>query len=168
MVRRVTHPILGDVEFDPEKGETVWETTIECASRAVRVDLWFDGATMNASALASVARFAVDAASFDQLARLAMREEWDQRDSDVRDYLAHHLDDLGPDERRAALGTEDGRSIGLDAFLSRMHLIRIGLYPGTPGRCAVFDYTTGKELTDNLIAVKFGDRGKVTEIAMES
>ncbi|GAA2639657.1 hypothetical protein GCM10010399_86380 [Dactylosporangium fulvum] len=168
MASRLTHAILGDVEFDPERDDNVWETSIEWASRTVRVDLWFHGATMNSSALTSVARFAVDVAGFDQLARLAMREDWSQEGSAVRDYLDHHLDDLGADERSAALGTEDGRSMDADTFLSRMHLTRIGLYPDTADSCAVFDYTTGSELTDNLIAVKFDDGGKVIEIAMES
>lgn len=168
MASSVTHAILGDVEFDPEQDENVWETEIEWAGRTVRVDLWFDGATMNSSVLESIARFATDAAGFDQLARLAMREDWRQKGSAVRDYLEHHLDDLGADERHAALGTEDGKSIDVDVFLSRIHLIRIGLYPNDPDSYAVFDYTTGRELTDYLIAAKFDDRDKVTEIAMES
>lgn len=168
MASTVTHAILGDVEFDPEHDENVWETKVEWAGRTVGVDLWFDGATMNSSVLESIARFATDAAGFDHLARLAMREDWRQKGSAVRDYLEHHLDDLGADERIAALGTEESRSIDVDTFLSRMHLIRIGLYPNTSDGCAVFDYTTGRELTDNLIAVNFDNRGKVTEIAMES
>jgi hypothetical protein len=168
MASSVSHATLGVVEFDPERDDNVWETGIEWAGRDIQVDLWFDGATMNSSVLGSVARFATDAAGFDRLARLAMREDWGQQGSTVRDYLEHHFDDLGTDERVAALGPADRESIDADTFISRVHLVRIGLYPNKPDRCAVFDYTTGRELTDNLIAVKFDDRGKVTEIAMES
>jgi hypothetical protein len=90
-----------------DKDENVWETEIEWAGRTVRAVLWFDGAMMNSSVLESIVRFATDVAGFDQLARLAMREDWTEKGSEVRAYMEHHFDDLGADERRAALGTAD-------------------------------------------------------------
>jgi hypothetical protein len=168
MTSSITSETFGVVEFDAGNAESVWETEIEWAGQTVQVDLWFDGATMDSRLLDGVARFVADVASFDQLARLAMREDWGQPGSAVKDYMEHHFDDLGEDERVEALGAADRESFDAGTFLARVSLARIGLYPNDSASHAVFDYTTGRELTDNLIAVKFDDRGEVAEIAMES
>ncbi|GAA2396110.1 DUF2004 domain-containing protein [Dactylosporangium salmoneum] len=129
----------------------VWETTIECAGRTVAVDLWFNDAPPDAAAQDRVARFTADADEFDRAARRAIRE-----DPVLGEYLEHHVDDLGEEPSDE------------ETFLRRLHLVRIGLYPGEPDRCACFDYTTGRDVTDCLVAVRFDARGAVTGLAMES
>lgn len=162
MASKITHVTLGEVEFDPEKDQNEWEFTIEWSSRTVRVDITFDGATMNPSALDSLAQFVTDIAGFDELARQSMRQDFH---SLIGDYL--DFDGAG-DLLQEVFGTEDNKSIDAEMFLTPMHLVRIGLYPDEPDTYAVFDYTLGKELTDNLVAVKFDDRRKVATIAVES
>ena len=118
------------------------------AGREVAVDVWADSP-------AATPELAV----FDARARAAMRAEWDEPGSDVRDYLAHHVEDL--DEVHMA-------ELSPEAFIAGLHLSRVGLYPDDPRHHAVFDYTTGRDITDNLIAVKFDAAGAVVQIAMES
>ena len=168
MPQTVTNETIGTITYEPADPECSWETTLLFAAREVVLNVWFDGATMTPTRLAAVSRFPAQLPFFDTTARAAMHDDWPASDSTVRDYLAHHVDDLDDEACSAALGTSDPSSLDAASFIARLHLVRIGLYPDAPAHNAVFDYTTGRELTDNLIAVKFGTSGALTEIAMES
>lgn len=121
---------------------------IEWAGHTVAVD----GTTDGAAALPDVARF-------DALARQAMRDNAAEL---FRDYLDF---DGAEDMLRAVFGTGD---VDPQTFLTPMRLIRIGLRPDEPDTGAVFDYTLGRDLTDQLVAVKFDNDGAVIAVAVES
>jgi hypothetical protein len=53
-------------------------------------------------------------------------------------------------------------------MLNKIHLKRIGLYPEEPVSYGVFDYTINDDLTPYLIVVRFDDKGKIIETAMEN
>ncbi|GAA1534113.1 hypothetical protein GCM10009827_060260 [Dactylosporangium maewongense] len=144
----VTHPVFGTVEFDPAGRSCQWETT----TGTVRVDLTFDGATIAAPALDEVAPFITDLATFDAHARAAIED-------DVDAVLGDYLDFDGAD---ALPHTTP------DVFPAALHLVRVGLYPGDPVTGAVFDYTLGEDLTDHLVAVRFGPGRTVDDVAVES
>ncbi|WP_432992629.1 DUF2004 domain-containing protein [Dactylosporangium sp. CA-233914] len=144
--------------------ECVWEGAARLDGRDVEVGLWSAGAT-GPPPLAVVEHFIAGVAGFDRIARAAMLEESHGEESAMRDYLDHHREDLDPEAMTAAIGTATTDAASL---LTRMRLVSIGLYPGDPVHRAVFDYTTGREFTDNLIAVRFDAHDAVTGIAMES
>jgi hypothetical protein len=172
---RITHPILGKVEFAREE-DAYWETRIEFSGRAIEVDINIDGTTDDPHVLDSVTQFVGDPAKFDRLARAAM-----QHDEVVRDYMDHHLERstyqdidawlrltrcFGEDNARAA--ELDKLTVDLDRFLSKLYLRRIGLYPQQPEECVVFNYTIGDDITNYLIVARFDSLCELTEISMES
>jgi hypothetical protein len=53
-------------------------------------------------------------------------------------------------------------------MLNKIHLKRIGIYPEEPVSYGVFDYTINDDLTPYLIVVRFDDKGKIIETAMEN
>ncbi|MEV0560500.1 DUF2004 domain-containing protein [Dactylosporangium sp. NPDC050588] len=146
--RTVTHPVFGTIEFDPADRACQWETT----AGTVRVDVTFDGATISAPALDEVAPFVTDLAAFDARARAAIA---DDVDAVLDDYLDFD-------------GAEALPHRTPDAFPAALRLVRVGLHPGDPESGAVFDYTLGEDLTDHLVAVRFGPGGAVDDVAVES
>ena len=118
------------------------DMTVEHAGRTVDVDVTPGGGAVPAGMLD-------DVAGCDARARQAIRADLD---AVVRDYF----DFDGADDLPQAPET----------FLAALHLVRIGLHPDEPG--AVFDYTVGRDLTDQLVAVTFDGNGTVTGVAVES
>jgi hypothetical protein len=181
---KVTHPILGEVEFVRQKYGVAewdrWETQIEVSGRTIRLDINIEAATTaNPNVLDSVSPFIADPAKFDRLARAAMPDN-----EVVRDYMDHTLDRsmcrdidvwlrvtrcFGIDDATAS--TLDRLTMDLDQFLSKLYLRRIGLYPqGRIESPAVFDYTMGDRggITNYLIVARFDGEGKLSDIDMES
>ncbi|MFF5229888.1 hypothetical protein [Dactylosporangium sp. NPDC000521] len=145
---RISHPVFGTVEFDPADPECSWETT----AGSVRVDLTFAGAVVSPDALDEVAPFVAELARFDARARAAIE---DDVDAVLGDYLDFD-------------GAEALPHTTPDTFPAALRLVRVGLYPGDPETRAVFDYTLGRDLTDHLVAVRFGAGRTVGAVAVES
>ncbi|GAA3220914.1 DUF2004 domain-containing protein [Dactylosporangium siamense] len=118
------------------------DITVEHAGRTVDVDVTPRDAEVPAGMLD-------DVAGCDARARQAIRADLD---AVIRDYLDFDGSDNLPQAP--------------EPFLAALHLVRIGLYPDEPA--AVFDYTLGRDLTDQLVAVTFDGHGTVTGVAVES
>nr|BFE61398.1 hypothetical protein GCM10020063_059240 [Dactylosporangium thailandense] len=133
--------------------EIVWETSTAFSGRETEIDLWFDGDRMGDHVLASVVRVTADLGGYHLRAHRGMLEDWALPDSAVRYYLA-----------------EEPSLAGLSAadFVNRLHLVRIGIYPDSSDRPVVFDYTTGRDLTDNLLVAVFDTEGRLTGLTVES
>lgn len=127
------------------------QTTITWAGQTV---------TVEPGAPDEPARFVTDVAVFDALARQRMLDEHDAVAADYLDF------DGADDLLRTVFGTDT--PVDAARFVPAMRLHRIGLYPQHPDAAAVFDYTLGRELTDHVVAVTFGEDGTLTGIAVES
>lgn len=121
-------------------------------------------ALVDEAVLDRLSGYVTDLETFDRKARAAMRAELAEENSTVRLYVEHHRD--VPALQHAFADDEEE----LEAFLSALSLVRVGLNVGTdgPNRETVFDYTIGAEHTQYLIAVAFGEDGEVGSVAMES
>jgi len=100
---------------------------------------------------------------FDTLARAAMVADLDN-EMGAGLYVSHHLEEVPA--ATVATWFPGVARVAPKAFLARLQLQRIGLYPenGT----AVLDYSIDPEVTQYLLVVSFDRRGKVTGVAMES
>jgi hypothetical protein len=87
----------------------------------------------------------------------------------VKEYIEHHLEEFN-DEDLKVLGIDKSEDIEKqkDQMLNKIHLKRIGIYPEEPVSYGVFDYTINDDLTPYLIVVRFDDKGKIIETAMEN
>ena len=164
----IAHAVLGEVTVDPGSG-VFWERKLKLADRDISIDLTIgDVADATPKLFDWSAQFVTRLAEFEALARIGLRQSYDQdSDSAVALYMAHHLEELGAETLTRMFGTAKN-SVGIDAFLAATFLRRVGLYPAASGGYATFDYTIGMDETDYLLAVRFNEEGKVVGIEMES
>jgi hypothetical protein len=164
---RLTHPLFGDIDL---AAGDYWAAEIEYAGHPVKIDLNIEGGAINAADFERVMHLAGDLATLDGLGRGALRADYDQGEhpEGVALYHTHHLDVLDEAELAKCFGTADRKAIDIAALLARLRLCRVGLYPKSPERGIVLDYSIGKEVTDYLLAVSVDTAGEVVEVAMES
>lgn len=161
-------PLLGMVNFEPAP-DGHWPLEFDYAGHPVKFDFNVERTTLTQNAVDTVARFLTDLATYDEVARAAIRNEHDRgSEYSVKLYVDHHLEEFDATELRQCFGTDDRQSIDAGLFLSKLRLRRIGLYPDDADERAVFDYTISEDLTDYLIVVRFDARGQVVAVETES
>lgn len=167
-MKALAHPVFGEVKVDSDDGID-WSGERSLHGHVVTVDLTLPGGETNPGAcLDKVAPFVKDLAAFDANAREALGQDYEEGpDSAVGGYLDHHLDELDPKVITKIFGVVP-EAVDLHAFLRAARLARVGLYPSELDRCAVFDYTIGKDVTQYVLSVAFDGEGEVTSIDMES
>lgn len=183
--------VLGTI--DPGK-PGFWEGTLRFQERDISVDLTIEEPSSSTERLVRdlLARLR-DVATLERLGRDAIRrdaaggidrdsngaaddddDDDDADDDDVDDddpativYVDHHLDELSDEELRSLFGTDDRDGIGQDAVLSRLHLVRIGLYAEDDGEI-LLDYSLGADITDHVLCVTLNAQGEVRSVEIES
>ena len=143
----------------------------------MRVGFRIDGSEMTAGSLDHIRPFLADIDRFDSAARETIRDDFIRdNDSTNRLHLSHHLDEFDKAARQRCFGTDHIEETGVDQLLAALRLVSIGLYPdgerqaqerkSRPRVVAVFDYAIAA--SDYRLAAKFGPRGKIVRLAMES
>lgn len=163
MARTTEHEYFGILDVT---GGVDWNGHVHVNGRPVPVDMT-SGSPLSPGQLDAAACVARDASRFDATARAALSED-SADDGPVTQYIDHHLSVLPPDALSAALGTTIPAPVSRSQFLERMILRRIGLYPESRKRLAVFDYTLERRVTDHVLCVSFDAAGAVTSVEMES
>jgi hypothetical protein len=160
---------LGKVAFEPSP-EGRWDVPLTGAPGGLTVDFNVRGSEMTQALLDRVARFVAERERFDDIARTAILADHaeDPDFSPGREYLAHHVGEFSPEERRRYFGAVAAEAIGLRELLAALQLVRIGLYPESEDAVAVLDYTIDRRATDYLLVAKFNAAGKLLGIDMES
>ena len=86
----------------------------------------------------------------------------------TREYLEFHIEELQENELKDLLKQATSARKKRKKVFKLLHLTRIGFYPHDPQHYAVFDYTIGDDLTDNLLVVVINKEDEVEFITMES
>jgi len=135
----------------------------------VPVDINADDDAFTRDMLAEIGIFISDAARFDEIARDVFKSEFTEKpEGTVSTYLSHHAEELGEKDLLRIFGIEDPDDLDISHLLDALQLKRIGLYPGSEGFCAAFDYTIDEEATDYILVVEFDSDGEVYGISMDS
>jgi hypothetical protein len=163
----VLHPILG--ELDPS-APGCWEASITLGGRAVEFDLTINGSGLTEADLEDLPQKAEDVVALDRAARRAMLRDArsGDEDSSAMLYLTHHEEVLPETDRQRLFGTTTPGSANVEAMLSRMVLVRVGLFPEYEDPRVVLDYSIDPTVTDYLLCVSFDAAGKPTAVDMES
>jgi hypothetical protein len=135
----IVHPILGSI--DPSV-PGFWDATVTFDGRNVTFDLTVDGSGLTSADLSSLPQRVEDIAPLDRAALLAILEDARLGDDDSAAtlYITHHHDVLpGPIFARL-FGTDTPNLAEPDALLSRMVLVRVGLYPENEDQPFLLDY----------------------------
>ena len=69
--------------------------------------------------------------------------------------MTHHQKVLSADDFRRLFGTDRPDLGNLGPLLSRLVLVRVGLYPEDEDQRILLDYSIGPDVTDYLLSVSF-------------
>ena len=164
---KIVHPILGAI--DPSV-PGFWNTTVTFGGRAVAVDLTVDGAGLTSAELNKLPRMVEELRPLGRAARLAILQDARSGDDDsaAKLYITHHHDELpGPDFARL-FGTDIPDLAQPDALLSRLVLVRMGLYPENEDRPFLLDYSIDPDATNYLLSVSFDSNRQPLAVDFES
>jgi hypothetical protein len=163
----VSHPILGTI--DPT-GPGFWDATITFAGRGVFFDLTIDGEELTAADLGDLPQQPEELEPLDRAARLAILEDARSGDEDAAAflYVTHHQKVLSAGEFQRLFGTDRPDLTNLEPLLSRLALVRVGLYPEDEDQRILLDYSIGPDVTDYVLSVSFNLKRQPTGVSLES
>ncbi|MEM7234392.1 MAG: DUF2004 domain-containing protein [Planctomycetota bacterium] len=154
-------------EVDLEELEPEYEAELTVRETLVEMDLNFEEESIDATALEFVPPLIAKLESLADRAFAAIAEDYDAGgEHGARGYLEHHLSEFDTETTLEIFGRE---TVDKDLFLSRLRLLRVGIYPeSTDDYAAVLDIQLPKEHTNYLLAVTFDAAGEFLEVSMDS
>jgi hypothetical protein len=163
----IVHPILG--AFDPS-ASGFWDATVSFGGRDVIFDLTIDGSDVTAADVDHLPHKSEDLEPLDRAARLAILSDAQSGDDDSAAtlYITHHQRELSAADFARVFGTNNPDLADSKTLLSRLVLVRIGLYPENEDRQILLDYSIDPEATNYLLCVSFDSSGHPTAVDLES
>jgi hypothetical protein len=162
----ISHAVFQQMDLsEPDS----WEGTCSHAGRSIAVDLTLEHEGVPPKLVESALRFVDELGAFEAVARSSLLDDVNNADeSATRMYISHHLSALPDSSFAEIFGSAQREGIGTADFLSRLSLVRVGLYPESEKSHAVFDYSISTAATDYVLAVSFDGSGRVSKVSMES
>ncbi|MFM2375108.1 MAG: hypothetical protein RLZZ165_205 [Bacteroidota bacterium] len=152
--------------------ESYYEIRAELGGKEIRIDLNFENQTIETATMDKVKLLIEGIERLDAQNKIYILKDYKDENGDtVKTYLEHHLEEVDPEELSELIDLEDPTTSPEEQLLTKLHLVRVGLYPdGAHGseNFAVFDYSIGKEITDYLVVINTDENGEPEEITMES
>jgi hypothetical protein len=164
----VAHPILG--KLDPAAPGS-WDATVAYGGRDVSVDLTIDGDGVTAAHLEALPQEVAELNDLDQAARLAILQDADSGDEDGAAllYITHHHRELSAPDFKRLFGTDRPDLASCKSLLSRLILVRVGLYPESEEAQILLDYSIiDPNATNYLLCVSFDSSRRPTAVDLES
>lgn len=164
---QVTHPILGTL--DPSV-PGFWEGEVTFGGRVVTVDMTIEEPELAAPALHGLPQSLADLEPLDRAARAAILADAEADDDDAAAllYLTHHHDVLPPEDYQRLFGVAAPDLVNPEPLLSRLVLVRVGLYPEQEDSRILLDYSIDPDTTQYLLCVSFDSDGEAVAVDLES
>lgn len=134
----------------------------------LQIDLNFDNRIIDIKILDKIKNFIERIDQFDKMNRTQIDKDYSEN-GEVKEFVNFHIEEI-EDQLLEANIISDSENKETQ-FLSKMKLVRIGLYPDRKygsDYFAVFDYTVNRDLTNQLIVVKTDENGIFDHISWES
>jgi Protein of unknown function (DUF2004) len=162
-----TLPHFGPI--DPSELEEYYNATIPFSNTTIEADLNFESKIITVEKLETVKHFIENIRIYDINNKGYMANEYNDEDGDtVQFYLQHHLEELGTTELAALLPPGSKSTDHEKLLLQKLHLVRVGIYPHNTDYFAVFDYTLGQDITDQLVVIITDENGNLDYMTVES
>ncbi|MEO8236561.1 MAG: DUF2004 domain-containing protein [Flavobacterium sp.] len=162
-----TLPHFGKLSI--ENLEEYYNVDIEFNGNEIQIDLNFEDKTIGTSTMDKVKNFIQNIDKFDTLNKTYIHNDYRDEDGDtVKFYLEHHLEEISEEEISLLINFDDISKEPEQQLLTKLKLVRVGLYPHDEDNFAIFDYTIGRELTDYLVVIKTDENGQLDYMTMES
>jgi len=152
-----------------ENLEEYYDVDIELNGNEIQVDLNFENQTVDTLILDKVKNFIEKLEEFDKLNKTYILNDYNDEDGDtVKFYLEHHLEELNKEELTKLVNFNDTITEPEQQLLSKLKLVRVGLYPDNDDNFAIFDYSIGKDITNYLVVINTDENGQLDYMTMES
>lgn len=168
---KITSKYFGETELDTHYNALVCDAVLKIENSEIEIDLWFDeDDEITKKHIKRVDSFLDNINMHIKTAQKKVQENYN-RGKGVKDYIKHHLNELNKEElMKMGVDLEFNKQEKRDVMFSKIHLVRIALYPtkSISEAFAVFEFTIGRNYTNYLIAIDMKRSGKVTEIDIQS
>lgn len=155
--------------LDPEDLDEYYDTEIALGSKPVEIDLNFEAKIIDPRRLETVQHFIDNIRIFDINNKGHIAKDYANQNGDtVKFYIAHHLEELGAPELATLLPRGSKAAEHEKLLLQQLHLVRVGIYPDSASQFAVFDYSIGKDITNDLVVLFTDENGNLDYMTMES
>ncbi|MDB5202361.1 MAG: hypothetical protein JWQ27_1770 [Ferruginibacter sp.] len=155
--------------IDTDALDEYYDAVIEFNGHELQLDLNFETKAIDASRLETMKRFIENIRIYDGNNKGYIQKDYADDDGDtVKPYLQHHLDELAEDDLEDLLLPGSKLETHEKQLLTKLHLIRVGLYPQSEDMFASFDYSLGAELTNYVIVIDTDENGNLNYMTMES
>ena len=152
-----------------ENLEEYYDVDIELNGNEIQVDLNFENQTVDTLILDKVKNFIEKLEKFDKLNKTYILNDYNDEDGDtVKFYLEHHLEEVDKEELTKLVNFDDTITEPEQQLLSKLKLVRVGLYPDNEDNFAIFDYSIGKDITNYLVVINTDENGQLDYMTMES
>ena len=164
---QVTHPILGAI--DPT-APGFWDVDVTFGGRTVTVDLTIEESELPPSVLRELPQSLRDLEALDRAARAAILSDAQSGDDDAASalYLTHHYEVLSSEDYQRLFGVSAPDLANPQPTLSRLALVRVGLYPEQERRRILLDYSIDPDATNYILCVSFDSNGEPIAVDLES
>ncbi|MEG0926392.1 DUF2004 domain-containing protein [Chryseobacterium sp.] len=162
-----TLPYFGPLSTD--NVEEYYDVNIDFNGNEIQVDLNFESESTDGTKLDQVKNYLENIETFNKLAKNYILEDYHNEEGDtVKFYLEHHLEEVEQDELSTLINFDDATVEPEQQLLTKLELVRIGLYPDNEEGFAILDYSIGKEITNYLVVINTDQNGQLDYMAMES
>ncbi|WP_185290505.1 DUF2004 domain-containing protein [Chryseobacterium lactis] len=162
-----TLPYFGQLSTD--NIEEYYDVTINFNGNEIQIDLNFESESTDAAKLDQIKNYLENIEPFNKLAKNYILEDYHNEDGDtVKLYLEHHLEEVEQDELSTLINFDDSTTEPEQQLLTKLELVRIGLYPDNEDGFAILDYSIGREITNYLVVINTDQNGQLDYMSMES
>jgi hypothetical protein len=163
-------PYFGEVNLNELEDD--YRTTIKLAEKDLNIDINFENKTIQQEAIVTINNFLENIIKFDKQ-NLKVIESDFKESGETSDYIKFYIDELDEEELSNIVDIKNVNISKEKQLLSKLKLIRVGLYPdGKFGAdyFGVFDYSIDidGELCNQLLVVKTDEKGDLDHITWES
>ena len=162
----MNHPCFGELNthYIKKSPDVIWERELNLNGQIIEAVLWANqDQILDAAQIDAFAAMTQDLSGLDAHARAHLLATLEADD----EFIAYHTDEVENFPGVAAIAP-DGEVMP-DVFMQAMKLTNIGLWAeAVPDGLVILDYQIDPEHSDQILAVKITDQGKLVAVDWES
>ncbi len=158
-------PLIGFIDI--ASLEILYTGAGELNGKNFSIDLNFDNNITSTETADSIRHFIDNIRIHDINNRKKIEFDFFEEDT-VAEFIDHHVVELSTADIAELIGKNVKPELQPEALLKKMRLIRVGIYPESKEQFAIFDYSFGDELTDQIIAIDTDNNGNFIQLNWES
>jgi hypothetical protein len=156
-------------EININQLEDYYSTKAEFNGQTISLDLNFENKSINLEQVENIKIFLDSISVFDKQNKTYINKDF-KDEGEAFDYINFYFDELDEEEISEIINFENQEMTKEEQLLSKLRLIRVGLYPDYANYYGVFDYSIDidGEPCNQLLVVKTDNKGGLDHITWES